>query len=183
MAAEEFTWDDPVGSWIGTWQRVVLDPRGFFSRESPGYDLQGPIGFLVVSLAIGGLGLVLSGWGIAALPRAIAGGLVRTCLGATIAWLVATRVFGGQGDLEGTLRALAYASAMTVFLGVPVLRVVAKLYGLFLVLAALEGSQRLDAGRAALTILVTALAVAVVHRALGLGALLHAVHPAWLLPA
>lgn len=183
MAVEEFTWDDPVGSYVGTWQRIVLDPRGFFARESSTHDLQGPIGFLLVTLGIGGLGLVLGGWGLGALPRLLVGGLVRTCLAAVLAWLVASRVFGGRGELEATLRGLCHAAALTVFIGVPGLRVLAELYGLFLALAAIEGAQRLDAGRAALTILATALAAAILHRALGLGTLFHAVHPAWLVGA
>jgi len=181
VPADEFSWDDPARTYAESWREVVFEPRRFFSEDRPGRGLQGPIGFLLVSLAIGGLGLAVFGWGAGALPRILIGGLLRTLVAALLLWLIATRLFGGKGDYESTLRVLAYASALTVFIFVPGVRVLAKLYALFIVVIGLERAHDVDTVRAVLTILVAALCALALHGAVG-GALFgHVVHPAWML--
>lgn len=183
MAADEFSWEDPLRSYVDTWQRVVFTPRDFFASASQGSGLQGPIGFLLVTLALGGAGLALTGWGAAALPLLLVGGLLRVLAAAFLAWLIATQVFSGKGDYQATLRVLAYASAVAVFVFVPGVRLLAKLYALFLAIVGLEKAHQFDAVSAVLTLLLAALVAVALTLGLGLGHLFHPAHPAWLLGA
>ena len=181
MGHDEFTWDDPVRSYIDTWQRVIFTPRDFFARDPSGRGLQAPIGFLVVTLLVGGLGLVVAGWGPIALPLLVVGGLFRVLVTALLVWLVASRIFSGTGDYEATVRVLAYAAAVSVAIFVPGVRVIAKLYGAYLAIVGLERAHRFDAVQAVLTLLLTAIAVAVLAFGLAGTSVLSPVHPAWLL--
>jgi hypothetical protein len=177
---DEFTWDDPVRSYAETWQRVVFTPREFFALDRSGRGLQAPIGFLLVSLALGGFGLVVAGWGPTALPLLLVGGLFRVLLTALFVWIVASRIFSGIGDYEATLRVLAYSSAVSVLIFVPGVRLIAVLYGLYLVIVGLERAHHFDAVQAVLTLIVTAIAVAVLAFALTGMSVFSPVHPAWL---
>ena len=179
MPEDEFTWDDPARSYASTWRRVLGAPREFFAAVPVAQGLQAPIGFLLVSLAIGGVGLVLFGWGWSALPRLVIGGFLRTILGAIVYWAVATRVFGGKGDYESTLRVLAYASAVTVFLFIPRIRILAALYGAFLVIVGLEQAHHFDATRSVLTVILSWVVALAVIYTLGIHHWIHPMHPAW----
>ena len=168
MAADEFSWDDPIRSYLDTWREVVFSPRSFFSEERLAADhgVQDAVGFLLISLLIGGVGLLLGGWGFWALPVLLVGGLVRVLIAALVICVIATQVFDGRGNYESTVRVLAYASAMAVFVFVPRLRIVAKLYGLFLATIGLRQAHRLSPASAVLTLLTSALVAFALHVAL-----------------
>jgi hypothetical protein len=179
MPQDEFSWDDPLRSYATTWRRVMGSPREFFAADHPGTSLQAPIGFLIVTLAIGGGGLALFGWGFRAIPIVLIAGFLRVVLGGLAFWLVATRLLGGSGDYAATLRVLAYASAVGVFICLPRIRILAGLYGLYLVVIGLENAHRFEATRAVLTVIIGALVFGAVVYAFGLHHLMHPVHPAW----
>jgi hypothetical protein len=182
MPEDEFSWDDPLHSYAATWRRVVGSPREFFAVDRTGHGLQAPIGFLLVTLALGGLGLTVFGWGFVALPRFLIGGFLRVVLGAAIFWLIASQVLGGKGDYESTLRVLAYASAVSVLIFLPGVRLLAGLYGLFLVIVGLESAHRFDPARAVLTVLLSMISIFVVVHALRIDHLLRPLHQAWIGP-
>jgi len=180
MPEDEFSWDRPLQSYLATWRGVVASPREFFAVDRSGQGLQAPIGFLLVTLAIGGVGLAVFGWGFVALPRFLIGGFLRVVLGAVVFWLVASQVLGGKGDYESTLRVLAYASAVSVLIFLPGIRLLAGLYGLFLVIVGLESAHRFDPSRAVLTVALSLFSIFVVVHALRLDHVLRPMHPAWL---
>jgi hypothetical protein len=152
MASEEFRLDDPVGSYVDTWKRICLEPRSFFgelSRE-------------------GGIGLAVFGGGLKGLLALVLVGLVRLFVGAALLTLVARQLFEGQGDYEASFRVLAYSTAVVVFVGIPVLKVLAALYGAYLAILGVERVHGIDPARATLSVAGSIVAGFALVYALGL---------------
>ncbi|MGH7822235.1 MAG: YIP1 family protein [Candidatus Binatia bacterium] len=168
MAAEEFKLDDAVGSYVEVWKRVVLEPRAFFGALPAAGGLQPPLAFAAISLFVGGVGVLLFGGGLKGLVALVVLGLIRLFVGAAIVTLIAQSLFQGQGDYESTFRALGYATAIAVLIGVPFVQYFAALYGAFLLIVAIERAHSFDAVRASLTLLATAVTGFVIAHALGL---------------
>lgn len=174
--ADEFDAGDPLTSFGPTWTRILVDPRGFFETLPLEGGLRTPAIFAAICLAIGAFFFLFAAGLKGALGFFILG-LLRLFVGAAILALIAERVFDGRGDYEATFRVLAYTSAITVFVAIPVIKVFAAIYGAYLVAIGLEKAQRFDSPRAVLTMIVTmAVSVAMIS-ALGLWPLARAVNP------
>jgi hypothetical protein len=104
-------------------------------------------------------------------------GLVRIFIGAALVVLVATNLFEGRGDYEATFRVLAYSSAVAVLIGLPVIKYFAAIYGAYLVIVGIEKAHGIDAVRAILTLVASAVVGGVIAFALGLWPFLHRVNP------
>jgi hypothetical protein len=165
---DEFKTDDFVNSFVGVWRRVTGDPRGFFREMPLGGGLQGPIVFLLVTLALGALGFLIVG------PRGFAfhfllHGLIRSFVYGVVLMLVARHVFAGSGDFEANYRVVAYAAAPLALVWIPLLGKLAILYSAFLVIVGLERANAFDAVKAVLTVLLAAVALFAVTRIFGFG--------------
>jgi len=177
MAAEELNLDDPLGSFAGTWQRVVLEPRPFFAALPHAGGLQAPLVFAAISLFLGGIGVLVFGGGLRGLVALLARGVLRLFVAAAIIVLVGRNLFDGKGDYESTFRAISYSTAIVVFIGIPIVKYVAALYGCYLTILAIERAQTIDAVRATLTFAATAITGFVLAYALGLWPRLATLNP------
>jgi hypothetical protein len=162
----EFQTDNFFDSFIGVWKRVTTEPRRFFEEMPVSGGLQNPLLFMVVCLAICGLGFLLVG------PRGLTLwimvlGLLRAFVGSLVLMVVARQMFGGVGDYEATFRAVAYSSAPVAFLWIPFIRPLIGVYALFLVILGLERVHAFDAAKAALTVVLAAVVGAAVSWMLG----------------
>jgi hypothetical protein len=175
--AEEFDPKDPVGSFAGTWQRVMLEPRAFFDALPPAGGLQPPLVFAVICLAIGGFEFMLFGGGIKGLAGLLVLGTIRLFVGSAIVAFIAQQIFEGRGDYEATFRVLAYTSAVAVLIGIPIVKYFAAIYGAYLVILGLGRAHAFDNTRAFLTLLATAFVGIVIVHALGLWGIAHRVNP------
>ena len=166
-----------MASFGATLRRILLEPRSFFESLPLEGGLQAPATFAAICLAIGGLEFMIFGGGLKGAIGLVALGLARLFLGAAIITLVAENLFEGRGDYEATFRVLAYATAIAVVIGIPVVNVFAAIYGAYLVIVGLEHAHRFDATRAVLTVILTAAIGAAVVYAFGLWPLARRVNP------
>lgn len=173
----EWSPQDPIGSYAATWQRVMADPRVFFEELSPGSPLPPALVFALVSFAIGGIGFMLFGGGIKGFLGLIALGALRVIVGSAIAAWIAQQVFEGRGDYESTFRVLAYSSAVAVFVGLPVVKYFAAIYGAYLLIIGLAKAQAFDTVRSLLTVMLSVAVGLVALYALNLGGCMVEVNP------
>lgn len=142
-----------------TWRQVVTEPKAFFARMPHTGGLGEPSTFLVICAAVSALGHLLLAWGLYAAVAIFIGQVVGAFVAAAVFTLIAQHLFEGRAGFEATFRVVAYAAAPLVLFWVPILGMIAWLYGAYLIVRGLEEVHGLDATRAVLTV------------ALGLGAL------------
>lgn len=167
--SEPWSTEDPIGSYASTWRRVMGDPRGFFDTLSPASPLPPALVFALVSFAIGGVGFMLFGGGVKGFLGLIALGALRVIVGSAIATWIAQQVFEGRGDYEATFRVLAYSSAVVVFVGLPVVKYFAAIYGAYLLILGLAKAHAFDTVRSLLTVMLSVAVGLVALYALNLG--------------
>jgi len=173
----EFDPQDPVASFPSVWQRVMLEPQAFFEALPTSGGLQPPLIFAGICLTIGGLGFLVFGGGIKGLVLLVMLGIFRLFVGSAIVAFIAQRIFDGHGDYEATFRALAYTSAVAVFIGLPVIKYFAALYGAYVAILALGRAHGFDNTRAFLTLVATAAVGFVLIHALGLWGMARRANP------
>lgn len=159
---------DPPSGFTDTWQRIVTDPRRFFESLSLEGGLQGPLGFAAICIAVGAVEFLIFGGGFRGFFGFLILGLARLFVGSAVILVVAQNLFDGRGDYEATFRAIAYAAAPAVLMGVPVVMYFAALYGAYLAILAIGRAQQIDPPRAFATALSSAIVGVVVTHAFGL---------------
>lgn len=166
MSDTEFLPQEGPKAFVGVWRKVMLDPKGFY-REMPSTGgFENPIIFLSIC---GAIYLLLRMVVAETLTLAIISFflvVLAYVLGPGILMLAAQSLFQGEGDYEGTMRVCAYAGACLVLAWLPYLGILAFVYAFYLIFLGTEKVHKLDATRAALTVLaavpVTALVLAFV---------------------
>jgi hypothetical protein len=155
MDAAEFDRSDFIYSFGQVWKKVMTDPQGFFLAMPLRGGLGNPLAFAALSLAIAGVGFLLTGRGVKLSLILLVWGIVRLFIGAAILSLVARKLFDGKGDFETTFRVCAYAAAPVTLLWVPVIGYLAVLYVGYLVIVGLQRAHEFDSVRAVLTVVLT----------------------------
>lgn len=176
-ASGEFDTQDPTGSFFATWRKVVLEPRSFFEALPAAGGLQPSLVFALVCLAFGAFGFLIFGGGIKGFAGMLLIGVLRVFVGSAIVTLIAQQLFDGKGDYEATFRVLSYSTAVAVFVGIPVLKYFAALYGGYLVILGLARAHCFDTVRALLTAVLAVTVGCVVLHALHLGGPMHRINP------
>jgi hypothetical protein len=158
MDAAEFDRSDFIYSFAQVWKKVMTDPQGFFLAMPLTGGLVNPLLFTTLSLAIAGVGFIVSGSGVKLALIVLLGGVVRLFIGAALLLLIAQKLFEGKGDFEATFRACAYAAPPVVLLWMPGVRYLAVLYSGYLVIIGLQRAQGFDSVKAALTVVLAMMA-------------------------
>jgi len=154
MDAAEFDRSDFIYSFAQVWKKVMTDPQGFFLAMPLTGGLVNPLLFTASSLALAGVGFVVSGGGVKLALIVLLRGVVRLFISAALLQLIARKLFEGKGDFEATFHACAYAAAPVVLLWVPGIRYLAALYIGYLLIVGLQRVQEFDSVKAVLTIVL-----------------------------
>ena len=154
MSTPEFDPQATARGFAESWRRVMTDPRGFFATMPETGGLQEPLIFLVICAALNALGHALIGVALRPALAAFLWEMVFALLLAVVLVLVAQNLFDGRAGFEPTMRVVAYAAAPMVFLWLPGLGVLARLYSWYLLVRGLERVDAFDAPRAVLTVAV-----------------------------
>src|SRR5712692_5169607 len=136
----------------------MSDPQGFFLAMPLTGGLVNPLLFTASSLALAGVGFVVSGGGVKLALIVLLRGVVRLFISAALLQLIARKLFEGKGDFEATFHACAYAAAPVVLLWVPGIRYLAALYIGYLLIVGLRRAQEFDSVKAVLTIVLAMIA-------------------------
>jgi hypothetical protein len=165
----EFDYSDPVQSFINTVRTVVTAPVGFFRGIRREGDFVNPLIFAIicyeVSAILGGIiALAFSSRGfggfLASIIFAPIGTAIALFIGAGILHLLVMLIVGSRNSgFEGTFRVGAYSSVTSLVSWIPIIGVIASLYGIYLAIVGIREVHNTTTGRAAIVVLVPAVVV------------------------
>jgi hypothetical protein len=168
-AGGEFNYQDPVQSFIGTVQRVVLQPVDFYRGILRQGDFINPLIFAIICyevftilsgiLAFAGIGQAQQGFGgfIASLILAPIFAAIGLFIGAGILHLLVMLIVGsGNSGYEATFRVGAYAAVTSLVSWIPFIGWIASLYGVYLAIVGIREVHATTTGKAALVVLIPA---------------------------
>ena len=165
----EFDPSNFLPSFWGTWKGVITNPSLFFRQMPREGGFLPPVLFMLVCLGVDGLLKAIFGGGIRGFFSAFVGTTLITFLIAAVMLLFSTQLFPGKGSYEGSFRVLAYTNAVSVLGWIPVIGVLAALYGLYIAALGVMEVHTLDRGKAGVVIILTALVMIVLSLLLGGG--------------
>lgn len=165
-AAPEFTYTDPVQSFIGAVRSVVLTPADFYRGIRRQGDFLNPLIFAVICYVVytllGGV-LRLAGVGAEMGAGEYLGALVLSPLFAVIGLFIGAGIlhllvmlFVGSGNagFEGTFRVVAYAAVTSLASWLPFIGWIVSLYGIYLAIVGVREIHTTTTGKAALVVLL-----------------------------
>jgi hypothetical protein len=169
----EFDYSDPVQSFINAVRGVVTAPVGFFRGIRRQGDFVNPLIFAIicyeVSAILGGLlGLVGVGMGDAqgfgsfliGIILAPIGAAIGLFIGAGILHLLVMLIVGSRNaGYEGTFRVGAYSAVTTLVSWIPIIGLIASLYGIYLAIMGIREVHNTSTGKAAIVVLIPAVVV------------------------
>ncbi len=167
----EFSYQDPVQSFISTIQRVVLDPVNFFRGIPPRGDFLNPLIFAIicyeVSAILGGIiavALGAQGFGgfLTSIILAPIGAAIGLFIGAGIFHLLVMLIVGSpNAGFEGTFRVGAYVAVTQLVAwlsAIPILGILVGIlvfvYSVFLGVVGIREMHSTTTGKAALVVLI-----------------------------
>ena len=164
----EFSYQDPVQSFISTVQRVVLQPVDFYRGILRRGDFVNPLIFAVICYEIftilsgifhlAGIG-GQRGFGgfIASLILAPIFAAIGLFIGAAILHLLVMLIVGsGNSGFEATFRVGAYAAVTSLVSWIPFIGWIASLYGIYLAIVGIREVHATTTGKAVLVVLIPA---------------------------
>jgi hypothetical protein len=168
-AGTEFTYQDPVQSFISTVQTVVTQPADFFRGILRQGDFVNPLIFAIicyeVTAILGGIIAVAFGnRGFGALIGNIVlapiGAAIGLFIGAGIVHLLVMVIVGSRNSgYEATFRVAAYSTVVNLVSWIPFIGWIASLYGVYLAIVGIREVHNTTTGKAALVVLIPAAVV------------------------
>ena len=162
----EFDFSDPVQSFINAVRSVVTAPADFFRGIRRQGDFVNPLIFAIicyeVSAILGGLlslaGVIGSrGFGafLVSIILAPIGAAIGLFIGAGILHLLVMLFVGSRNSgFEGTFRVSAYSSVTSLVSWIPIIGLIASLYGVYIAIMGIREVHSTTTGRAALVVLI-----------------------------
>jgi hypothetical protein len=169
----EFDYSDPVQSFINAVRGVVTAPVGFFRGIRRQGDFVNPLIFAIICYEISAiLGGLLSLVGVSmgdtqglgsfliGLILAPIGAAIGLFIGAGILHLLVMLIVGSRNSgYEGTFRVGAYSSVTSLVSWIPIIGLIASLYGIYLAIVGIREVHNTTTGKAALVVLIPAIVV------------------------
>jgi hypothetical protein len=167
----EFDYSDPVQSFISAVRGVVTAPVGFFRSIRREGDFVNPLIFAIicyeVSAILGGLLSLVGvtgtrGFGsfLIGIILAPIGAAIGLFIGAGILHLLVMLIVGSRNaGYEGTFRVGAYSAVTTLVSWIPIIGLIASLYGIYLAIMGIREVHNTSTGKAAIVVLIPAVVV------------------------
>jgi len=151
----EFNNKDFLNSFIGVMKTVLVRPNDFYEHMPVTGGYAPPFIFLVVCLGVSGLlAAIIAGVDVFLFLKLVIFGAIFSFIGAGILHLIAQQFFEGKGGYEGVYRVVAYAGVVNLLTWIPIVGLLAGLYGLYLQIVGLEKVHKITAGQAVVTVLI-----------------------------
>jgi hypothetical protein len=167
----EFNLSDPVQSFINTVRNVVTAPADFFRGIRREGDFVNPLIFAIicyeVSAILGGLLSLVGvsgsrGFGsfLIGIILAPIGAAIVLFIGAGILHLLVMLIIGSRNaGFEGTFRVGAYSAVTSLVSWIPIIGLIASLYGIYLAIVGMREVHNTTTGKAAIVVLIPAVVV------------------------
>ncbi|PXF62159.1 MAG: hypothetical protein C4B59_00675 [Candidatus Methanogaster sp.] len=122
-----------IDEFIGTWKKVITTPGDFFKEMPTSGGYEEPLKFAVVNYLISGIGIALITFGsmFAAVIAAPIFGIIALFIFGLM-FHICFKIVGGSGSYEGTVRIMAYASAVEAISWIPIIGWIIGLYAIYL---------------------------------------------------
>ncbi|MBW2039834.1 MAG: YIP1 family protein [Deltaproteobacteria bacterium] len=159
-ASYEFDTKNFINSFIGVAKTVLTKPNDFYQHMPTTGGFSRPVTFLAVCLGVSGIiAAIITGGSPLIFFKLLIIGLIFSFIGAGVLHFIAQKLFVGKGEFEGTYRVVAYAGAVDLLAvellaWIPILGILAALYGFYLQVVGLEKVHRITSGQAVITILI-----------------------------
>lgn len=171
----EFNLQDPVNSFISTVRGVVLNPVGFFRGITKRGDFVNPVVFALICAVISGIlggivgfliSLVFSGdpdFGVVGAFGGLIGNIILAPIIATIVLFIVAGIFHllvllfvrpSNAGFEATTRVVAYSFVYQLASWIPLIGIVASIYGIVLAIFGIREVHGTTTGKAALIVLI-----------------------------
>ena len=170
----EFNLQDPVGSFIRTVQNVVINPVGFFRGIPKQGNFVSPLVFALICAVISGIlggiinfliGLAFSSGnqGVTGAFLSLIGNIILTPIGVAIGLFIGAGIYHllvlllvkpSNAGFEATFRVVAYASVIQLVSWIPIVGIVAGIYGIVLSVFGIREVHNTTTGRAAAVVLI-----------------------------
>jgi len=152
-------------SFIAVVRELVFRPGRFFEQLRPSGSVLGPLTFLLVCLFLSSLLVAnVTGAGMSLFAALLVSGAAAAVLGAMcLHTLMASPLFNARLPYEATLSVIAYASVVDLAAWVPLLDIIANMYGLYLMYLGFKTIHRLPARRAGLAVFLAVLLIGIIR--------------------
>ncbi len=151
----EFNTKNFIKSFIEVVKTVVIKPEDFYQHMPTTGGFAPPVTFLAVCLGVSGIiAAIITGGNPFIFFKLLIFGLIFSFIGAGVLYLIAQKFFAGKGAYEGTYRVVGYAGAVSLLAWIPILGILAALYGFYLQMVGLEKIHGITRGQAVITILI-----------------------------
>jgi hypothetical protein len=159
-----------INDYINTWKEVIQTPSDFYRKMPTNGGYNDPLTFAVISYIIYGLFAAIvqnlmfgmMGFSFSALIGTIViipiVCIISLFIGGAILQVIFS-LLGGTGTYEGTIRFIAYASAPMVFSWIPLLGMIAGIYGLYLYIIGGMNVHKVSIQKSAIAVLLPVVVV------------------------
>jgi hypothetical protein len=165
----EFNYSDPVQSFINAVRGVVTAPADFFRGIRREGDFVNPLIFAIICYEVAAIlgGIIALAFGsrgfggfLANIIFAPIGAAIGLFIGAGILHLLVMLIVGSRNSgFEGTFRVGAYSSVTSLVSWIPIIGLIASLYGIYLAIMGIREVHNTTTGKAALVVLIPAIVV------------------------
>ena len=152
-----------IDEFIGTWKKVITTPGDFFKEMPTSGGYEEPLKFAVVNYIIAGIGIALITFGsmFAAVIAAPILGVIGLFIGGLI-FHICFKIVGGSGSYEGTVRIMAYASAVEAVSWIPIIGWIIGLYVIYLGIVGGTFVHNITTMRSAIAVFIPIIVAAII---------------------
>lgn len=158
-------------NYIETWKEVIQRPSDFYRRMPTTGGYADPLIFAVINYIIYGLltALVNPGMSMGSMFGAkefsftmviasviatpIIGIIFSLFIGGAILYII-YKILGGTGSYEGTVRFIAYSTAVMAISWIPIIGLIASIYGIYLYIVGGSFVHNVSMGKSAIAVIL-----------------------------
>lgn len=152
-------------SFLAVARELLLRPVRFFEQLRPSGSVFGPLTFLLVCLFVSSLLVAnVTGANMPLFAALLVSGVVAAVLGTIcLHTILISPLFNARLPYEATLSVIAYASIVDLVAWIPLLDIIANMYGLYLIYLGFKTIHRLSPLRAGLAVFLAVLQIGILR--------------------
>ncbi len=152
-----------IQDYVATAKNIIVKPFDFFKEMPTTGGYKDPLIFAVITAVVMGIGLTVITLGVGFLAIIFAPlAIVISLFLAALLLLLCSKIVGGQGSYEATLRVAAYANIVNLIGWIPIVSILGSLYGLFLTYLGIKEVHKLTTGKAIIAVALSMVIVFVI---------------------
>lgn len=144
-------------------KKIVMKPVDFFKEMPTTGGYKDPLIFAIITAVVMGIGLTVITLGVGFLAIVFAPlAVVISIFLAALLLLLCSKIVGGVGTYEATLRVAAYANVVNLVGWIPIVSILASIYGLILTVLGLKEVHKLSTAKSIIAVAISVVIVFVI---------------------